>query len=129
MFNKINLRKDYHRIRMKEKKKWKTAFKIKYEYYEYQIMFFELINASATMQTLMNDILKEFLNDFVIVYFQWYINILSNWKKTRSARKKNIEQIIKQQNVDQYKKVRMARKKSRIPGTHNNHERNTNEFS
>ena len=31
-------------------------------------MLFELINALATMQTLMNNILNKFLNDFTIVY-------------------------------------------------------------
>ena len=68
MFNKINLRENYYRIRMKEEKKWKTAFRTRYEHYEYQIMLFELINTSATMQTLINDILKKFLNNFIIIY-------------------------------------------------------------
>ena len=68
IFTKLNLREAYHHIRMKEGEKWKTAFRIKYEHYEYNVMPFELTNASVSLQALMNDTFREFLDKFVIVY-------------------------------------------------------------
>ena len=47
-FIKLNQRKAYNLIRMKAGKEWKTAFRIRYDLYEYLIMSFELTNASAT---------------------------------------------------------------------------------
>ena len=47
---------------------WKTAFRIRYGHFEYQIISFGLTNAPATFQCYINKILAEKLNVFVIVY-------------------------------------------------------------
>ena len=47
-FTKLNLKNIYHRICIKRDNEWKTMFRTRYEHFEYQIMSFELINASAT---------------------------------------------------------------------------------
>ncbi len=44
------------------------TFRIKYEMYKYLIMFFELINKSSIFQNFMNDILMNYLNEFIITY-------------------------------------------------------------
>ena len=67
-FTKFNLKKAYNLIRMKTKKKWKTTFQIRYEHYKYTMMSFELINASTICQKIINDVLREHLNVFVITY-------------------------------------------------------------
>ena len=67
-FIKLNQKDAYNLIRMKAGKEWKTAFRTRYDLYEYLIMFFELINASATCQKLVNNILREHLDIFVITY-------------------------------------------------------------
>ena len=67
-FIKLNQRDAYNLIRMKAEEKWKTAFRTRYDLYEYLIMSFELINASATYQKLINNILREHLDIFVIIY-------------------------------------------------------------
>jgi len=41
---------------------------MRYEHYKYTIMPFGLKNAPATFQRLINDTLREYLNDFVITY-------------------------------------------------------------
>jgi hypothetical protein len=53
---------------MKEGKEWKTAFRTRYGYYEYTVMLFGLTNALATCQALINNVLREHLDIFVIAY-------------------------------------------------------------
>ena len=53
---------------MKQGEEWKTAFKTRYEHYEYLVIFINLINVLATFQALVNDILREYLDIFVIIY-------------------------------------------------------------
>ena len=67
-FIKFDLRKTYNLIKMKTNEKWKTVFRTRYEHYEYTIMSFELINVSTTCQKMINDVLRQHLDIFVIVY-------------------------------------------------------------
>ena len=53
---------------MKAGEKWKTAFRIRYGHYKYKVMFFDLTNASATCQQMINDVLRDLLNVTVIAY-------------------------------------------------------------
>jgi hypothetical protein len=67
-FTVLDQREAYYRIRIKEGDEWKTAFRTRYGLYEYLIMPFGLTNAPASQQALLNGILYEYLDDFVIVY-------------------------------------------------------------
>ncbi|KAJ1171231.1 hypothetical protein NDU88_003101 [Pleurodeles waltl] len=53
---------------MREGDKWKTAFKTRYGLFEYTVMPFGLCNAPAAFQFFLNDVLREYLNIFAIVY-------------------------------------------------------------
>ena len=46
-FIKLNFKNVYHQIRIKRDDEWKTIFRTRYEHFKYQIMSFELVNASA----------------------------------------------------------------------------------
>jgi hypothetical protein len=48
--------------------KWKTAFHMRYELYEWMMTSFELVNVSSTFQRYINWVLQNFLNEFCSVY-------------------------------------------------------------
>ena len=96
---------------MKTEKEWKTAFRIKYDLYKYLIMLFKLTNASATCQKLINNILPEHLDIFVIAYSN---NILVYFKtKEKHIKHVNIvlELLIQRNLLFKSKKCEFHKKK------------------
>ena len=62
------LRSVYHQLRIKEKDIPKIAFRIRYDHYEFTVMFSRLTNALTAFMDLMNRVFKNFLNTFVIIF-------------------------------------------------------------
>jgi hypothetical protein len=65
---KIDLRGVYNLVCIKEGDEWKTVFWIKYGHFEYNVMPFGLTNTPTIFQHLMNDVFREFLDNFVVCY-------------------------------------------------------------
>jgi len=91
-FTSLNLKDTYYQVRMKEGEEWKTAFWTRYEHYEYTVMPFGLKNAPVTFQQLINDTLREYLDDFVIMYLDDILiyseNLEMHWEHVWKVLKK-----------------------------------------
>ena len=68
-FSKLNIKKAYYEIRIREGDEWKTVFHTRYGHCKYLVILFGLINAPATFQNYIHYVLHGYLNLFCIVYF------------------------------------------------------------
>jgi len=68
VFSKIDLRSDYHQLRIRPSDIPKTAFTTRYELYDYTVMSFGLTNVLAYFMYLMNKIFMEYLDKFIVVF-------------------------------------------------------------
>jgi len=62
MFIKLDLRWRYDNIRIQGENKWKVVFTTPEGLFEPTIMFFELKNSPAILQTIMNELLRDLIN-------------------------------------------------------------------
>ena len=73
LFTKIDLRGGYHQIIVHPGDVQKTAFRTRYEHFEFLLLPFGLTNAPATFMHLMHNIFREHLDSFIII--SWMISL------------------------------------------------------
>uniref|UniRef100_A0A4W5RP12 ribonuclease H n=1 Tax=Hucho hucho TaxID=62062 RepID=A0A4W5RP12_9TELE len=68
VFTKLDLRNAYHLVRIRGGGEWKTAFNTPRGHFEYLVMPFGLSNSPAVFQALVNDVLRDMIDQFIYVY-------------------------------------------------------------
>ncbi|KAL0176934.1 hypothetical protein M9458_029264, partial [Cirrhinus mrigala] len=68
IFTKLDLRSAYNLIRIRAGDEWKTAFSTTSGHYEYRVMPFGLANSPSYFQAFVNEVFRDMLNRWVIVY-------------------------------------------------------------
>jgi hypothetical protein len=110
IFTQIDLNSGYLMMRIKEGDEWKTAFRCRYELYEFFVIPFRLTNAPGSIEDMMNHILKDLLDNGVIVYIDDILIYAKNEEIHDELVKEMLERlgkndlIISQRNVSGEKK-------------------------
>ena len=55
-------------MKIRKNDKWKVAFQTRYGYFKYQVMLFNLFNASASFKSYVNKVSVEKHDIFIIIY-------------------------------------------------------------
>lgn len=67
-FTTLDMKADYHQVRMRSEDEYKIAFKTHQGHYQFKVMPFGLTNAPTTFQCLMNTILQPHLRKCVLMF-------------------------------------------------------------
>jgi len=69
VFTKMDLRWGFNNVQIKEGDEWKGAFTMYVGSFEPTVMFFGMTNSPATFQAMMNEILRDLINEGKIAAF------------------------------------------------------------
>ena len=87
-FTTLDLCWGFNNVRLREGDEWKAAFSTNHGLFEPLVMFFGLCNSPATFQTMMNDILRPFVDrNEAICYMDDILihsaSLADHWRITR----------------------------------------------
>ena len=67
-FSSMDLLQGFYQLPLQDSDKAKTAFKTNFGHFQFRVVSMGLSNAQSVFQRIMNDIFKEYLNKFVVIY-------------------------------------------------------------
>ena len=98
IFTKIDLKTGFNLTRIAEGHEWKTAFGCKYGLFEYTVMPLGLINATSTVQSMMNHVFRDLIDTGLLVYLDDLL-IYAETQKQHNALVKEVLRRLSQNNL------------------------------
>ena len=95
IFTRLDMKDGYHHLRIREGDEKHTAFITEYGLFEWTVACFGLRNAPAEFARFMSNILIEYVNDFVVVYFDDIVIYSKDEKEHEEHVKKVLEKLRK----------------------------------
>jgi hypothetical protein len=91
---KRDIRHAFNEIRMMiEKDENLIIFRIRFDFYKYLILSFDLINDSITFQNFINDTFMKYLNEFVVIYLDDILIYNQNMSEHRKHVRKVLQKL------------------------------------
>ncbi|KAI2646181.1 Transposon Tf2-8 polyprotein [Labeo rohita] len=90
VFTKLDLRSAYNLIRIRKGDEWKTAFITPNGHYEYRVMPYGLSISPFVFQTFMNEVFREYLHRFVVVY----IDDILIYSRNQAEHRQHVQQVL-----------------------------------
>ncbi|GJX67774.1 putative reverse transcriptase domain-containing protein [Tanacetum coccineum] len=97
-FSKIDIRSGYHQLRVHGEDILKTAFRMRYEHFEFTVMPFGLTNAPTIFMDLKNRLCKPYLDKFFILFID-DILIYSKSKEGHEVYLKLVLELLKKEKL------------------------------
>jgi hypothetical protein len=91
IFSKIDLRSDYHQVRIREEDINNTVSRTRYGHYQFTLVPFGLSNAPVVFMYLMNGVFREYLDKFVIVF----LDDILIYSKSEEEHEKHLRMVLK----------------------------------
>jgi len=92
VFTKMDLRWGFNNVRIKEGDEWKRAFTTHIGSFEPTVMFFRMTNSPATFQAMMNEILRDLINEGKVAAF---VNDVLVKTETEEGHDEIVEEILR----------------------------------
>jgi len=93
VFTKIDLRWGFNNVRIKEGDEWKGAFTTYIGSFEPTVMFFGMTNSPAIFQAIMNEILRDMINEGKVAAF---VDDVLVGTETEEGHDEIVEEVLKQ---------------------------------
>uniref|UniRef100_A0A803SNQ0 Gypsy retrotransposon integrase-like protein 1 n=1 Tax=Anolis carolinensis TaxID=28377 RepID=A0A803SNQ0_ANOCA len=90
VFTKLDLRGAYNLIRIREGDEWKTAFNTCFGCHEFRVMPFGLCNAPAVFQRFMNDVFRDLIDQFLVIY----LDDILIFSKDEKEHRQHVKQVL-----------------------------------
>ncbi len=122
IYSKLDLRSVYNLVRIREGDEWKRAFITLTNHYEYHVMPYGLSNSPFVFQGFMNEVFRQFLNRFVIVY----INVILIYSRKLAEYRHHVTQVLEKPTSSVPIESKWTRGRSKPSGTGPNHSQSRN---
>jgi hypothetical protein len=98
IFSKIDLTSRYHQVQIEYEDIHKKTFRTRYGHYEFVVVPFGLTNALANFMCLMNNVLNNFLDRFLLVFIE-NILIYSKNKEEHEEHLRLVLQVLREHQI------------------------------